>query len=57
MSKKGGKGGGPIYECLHCGFRTTYEELMRRAEIKCYNCGYHVLRKVRPPIVKRLKAI
>ncbi|HID90889.1 TPA: RNA polymerase Rbp10 [Candidatus Bathyarchaeota archaeon] len=48
--------GGPIYECLRCRATISFEELMRKTEMKCH-CGYHVLRKVRPPIVKRVKAI
>lgn len=50
------KPSGIVYECLKCGARVTSEELARIPEIKCPNCGFRVLRKVRPPIVKRLKA-
>lgn len=47
---------GAIYECVKCGTRTTQEELSKLPEVKCI-CGYRVFRKVRPPVVKQLKAI
>jgi len=47
---------GIVYECLKCGARVTAEELSMVPEIKCPICGYRVLRKIRPPIVKKLKA-
>ena len=48
-----------IYECLRCGARMTEADLKFRGEdlIKCVNCSYKVLRKVRPPIAHRVKAI
>ena len=50
------KPSGIVHECLKCRARVTSEELARIPETKCPNCGFRVLRKVRPPIVKRLKA-
>lgn len=45
---------GPVYQCVRCG------ELVRLSElelgIRCPRCRYRVLRKVRPPIVKRILA-
>lgn len=46
---------GAVYECVKCGQKTTQEELSRLPEVKCI-CGYRVFKKVRPPVVKQLKA-
>ncbi len=43
------------YECISCGAKISVEVLLLSPEIKCPICGYRVLRKVRPPIVKKLK--
>jgi len=49
---------GLVYECLRCGAKVPTEELeLRGGEIKCTVCGYRVLKKIRPPVVKRVKAI
>ncbi len=48
--------GGLIYECINCSSKLTAEQLNMTPEIKCPFCGYRILRKVRPPIVKHLKA-
>jgi DNA-directed RNA polymerase subunit P len=47
---------GISYICVNCGSRVTSEELELTPEIKCPFCGYRVLKKMRPPIVKRVKA-
>jgi DNA-directed RNA polymerase subunit P len=47
---------GAIYECVRCGTKTTQEELSRLPEVKCI-CGYRVFKKVRPQVVKQIKAI
>jgi DNA-directed RNA polymerase subunit P len=47
---------GAVYECVRCGTRTTQEELSSLPEVKCI-CGYRVFRKVRPSVVKQIKAI
>jgi DNA-directed RNA polymerase subunit P len=47
--------GSIVYECERCGTKQTLEELSRFPEIRCKNCGYRALKKVRPPIPKRIK--
>ncbi|WXG41512.1 MAG: RpoP/RPC10 RNA polymerase subunit family protein [Candidatus Freyarchaeum deiterrae] len=44
------------YICGKCGKEITREELSRD-RIQCPECGYRVLYKKRPPIVKRVKAL
>ena len=56
-NKSGSVFGSVVYECERCGTRQTLEELMQLPEIKCINCGYRVLRKVRPPVVKRVESV
>jgi DNA-directed RNA polymerase subunit RPC12/RpoP len=47
---------GIAYECVKCGAIVASEELeLRGGGIKCAYCGYRVLKKIRPPIVKRVK--
>ncbi len=48
--------GGVTYECVRCGTRVTADELAQLPEIKCI-CGYRVLKKARPPVVKQVKAV
>jgi len=48
--------GGVIYECVRCGTKVSADELAQLPEIKCI-CGYRVLKKARPPVVKQVKAI
>jgi len=51
------KTAGIIYECIRCGAKVPSEELgLRGGEIKCIVCGYRVLKKIRPPVVKRVSA-
>ena len=45
-----------IYSCLRCNTKVSNSELNRLPEIKCI-CGFRVFTKVRPPIVKNVKAI
>jgi len=45
-----------VYACLRCGTDVSNSELSRLPEIKCI-CGFRVFTKVRPPIVKSIKAI
>ena len=47
---------GAVYECVRCGTKTTQEELSRLPEVKCI-CGYRVFKKIRPQVVKQIKAI
>ena len=44
------------YECIRCGTKVTSEELSQLPEIKCI-CGYRILKKTRPPVVKSVKCI
>jgi DNA-directed RNA polymerase subunit RPC12/RpoP len=48
--------GSVIYECVRCGTRQSLEELVQLPEIKCFNCGYRVLKKVRPEVVKKVES-
>ena len=48
--------GGLFYECINCGSKISADQLAMTPEIKCPFCGYRILRKVRPPIVKHVKA-
>jgi len=46
---------GIVYECIRCGAKVPLEELeFRGGQIKCIVCGYRVLKKIRPPVVKRV---
>ena len=45
-----------LYSCLRCNIKVSNSELNRLPEIKCV-CGFRVFTKVRPPIVKNVKAI
>jgi len=48
---------GIVYECVRCGARVPSEELdLRGGETKCIVCGYRILKKVKPPVVKRIPA-
>lgn len=55
MSEK--KGQGLVYECVRCGAKVAIDELkLRGGGVKCTECGYRVLKKQRPPVVKRVRA-
>jgi DNA-directed RNA polymerase subunit RPC12/RpoP len=48
---------GIVYECTRCGARVPAEELeLRGGETKCIICGYRILKKVKPPVVKRVQS-
>jgi DNA-directed RNA polymerase subunit P len=48
---------GIVYECMRCGAIVPSEELeLRGGETKCIICGYRILKKVKPPVVKRVQA-
>ena len=47
---------GAVYECVRCGTKTSQQELSNLPEVKCI-CGYRVFRKVRPTVVKQIKAL
>jgi len=44
------------YRCVQCGSNLFMDQLSIMLETKCPNCGFRVLRKVRPAIVKQVKA-
>ena len=44
-----------LYTCLRCNTKVSVSELSRLPEIKCI-CGFRVFTKVRPPVVKSVKA-
>jgi DNA-directed RNA polymerase subunit RPC12/RpoP len=47
---------GLVYECVKCGAAVALDELeLRGGGVKCTYCGYRVLKKIRPPVVKRVK--
>lgn len=51
------KTGGLVYECVRCGAKVSSDELeLRGGGIKCTFCGYRILKKIRPPVVKRIRA-
>jgi len=45
-----------VYSCLRCGTEVSNTELSRLPEIKCI-CGFRVFTKIRPPVVKSIKAV
>ncbi|MBN2334882.1 DNA-directed RNA polymerase subunit P [Candidatus Bathyarchaeota archaeon] len=47
---------GPVYECVRCGRRVPHSDLQKYISFRCPYCGYRIFRKVRAPIVKRVKA-
>jgi len=48
---------GTVYECVRCEAKVPSEELeLRGGEIKCIVCGYRILKKMKPPVVKRIQA-
>ena len=48
---------GILYQCARCGLVFDGEKIAERGNIKCPDCGYRMIAKVRPPVVKRVKAI
>jgi DNA-directed RNA polymerase subunit P len=44
-----------FYSCMRCGTLVSQSELSRLPEIKCI-CGFRVFTKIRPPVVKTIKA-
>jgi DNA-directed RNA polymerase subunit RPC12/RpoP len=46
------------YKCMSCGKISPAEKWeLVEFEFRCPECGYRVAAKIRPPIVKRIKAI
>ncbi|UCE96886.1 MAG: DNA-directed RNA polymerase subunit P [Candidatus Bathyarchaeota archaeon] len=53
MSNESGEG--LVYECVRCGAKVATKELeLRGGGIKCTFCGYRILKKIRPPVIKRV---
>lgn len=48
--------GGILFECVRCSIIVSLEELDKLPEIKCI-CGYRILKKIRPSIVKQIKSV
>lgn len=46
---------GVVFECMSCKAHISSEQLATTPEVKCPNCGYRVLKKVRPPVVKSIR--
>ena len=45
------------YECVRCGRRVTLADLESNySSFRCPSCGCLIFKKVRPPIVKMVKA-
>lgn len=48
---------GIVYECVRCEAKVPSEELeLRGGQMKCIVCGYRILKKIKPPVVKRVPA-
>jgi DNA-directed RNA polymerase subunit RPC12/RpoP len=43
-------------ECCRCHYKFKGEEMVFLDQLKCPQCGYKILKKVKPPIVHRIKA-
>jgi DNA-directed RNA polymerase subunit P len=47
---------GVTYACVRCGKRFDGDEIADRQDLKCPDCGFRVIKKVKPPVAKRVKA-
>jgi len=47
---------GPVYECVQCGRRVSFEDLEKYISFRCPYCGYRSSGRSVAPIVKRVKA-
>ncbi|MHA1229033.1 MAG: DNA-directed RNA polymerase subunit P [Candidatus Helarchaeota archaeon] len=45
-----------MYKCAQCKKELTLSELQKLPSLKCLYCGYKILYKIRPPVVKKIKA-
>jgi len=45
------------YECVRCGARFKGEEMVFIDQLKCPRCGYRVIKKVKAPVVKRIRSV
>jgi len=46
-----------FFQCTRCGNIVPYSELKRLPYFACPACGFRVLEKVRPSIIKILKGV
>ena len=46
-----------IYKCARCGYEMTYEDIISLPSIKCLQCGFRILYKVRAPGSKIIRAV
>ena len=44
-----------MYKCMNCEKKITDEDIRKR--IRCPFCGYRIIVKNRPEVVKKVKAI
>jgi len=44
------------YKCMKCGKTFDQEEMSILPGVHCPYCGYKIIIKIRPPIVKKIKA-
>jgi len=45
------------YQCVRCHTIFDGDKIADRNELKCPECSFKVIRKIKPPIAKRLKAV
>jgi DNA-directed RNA polymerase subunit RPC12/RpoP len=45
---------GQLYECARCGYVQKGEQFQLLGGVKCEVCGYRIVKKIRPPVVKRI---
>ncbi|MBS7611177.1 DNA-directed RNA polymerase subunit P [Candidatus Bathyarchaeota archaeon] len=46
-----------LYKCFKCGALIPYGRLKVSPDLKCPECGCKILTKIRPSVVKKIKAI
>ncbi len=44
-----------MYKCMHCG-RKTEIDIRTAKKIICPSCGYRILLKDRPPVIRKVEA-
>ena len=45
-----------FYHCINCGKQVDIE-LKSAKKVQCSYCGYRILEKLRPPVVKKAQAV
>lgn len=46
-----------MYKCLRCGKEVRKEDMVEELGVRCPYCGYRILVKMRPPIVKEIRVV